>query len=154
MRAALCQPHDRAKVIGDVQEMRAKLADDKADNPWEMKHGPGWLMDIELLLQTGAVLYGIAGVERPADMLPELVTAGWVTGEQASALAAALKLYMSIQQVARLAVDGPIDPESAGRGFLDLLVKVAKVDDIAALEVLLRDTADVMAGIIDEVLTV
>jgi glutamate-ammonia-ligase adenylyltransferase len=154
MRAALCQPHDRAKVIGDVQEMRAKLAEDKADNPWEMKHGPGWLMDIELVLQTGAVLHGITGVERPADMLPELITDGWVSDEQAGAIADALKLYTSIQQVARLAVDGPIDPESAGRGFLDLLVKVAKVDDIAALEVLLRNTADAMAGIIDEVLTV
>ena len=154
MRAALCQPHDRAKVIGDVQEMRAKLAEEKADNPWEMKHGAGWLMDIELVLQTGAVLYGITGVERPADMLPELVTAGWITGEQAGAISAALKLFTSIQQVARLAVDGPIDPQSAGRGFRDLLVKVAKVDDIAALEVSLRDTADAMAVIIDEVLTV
>ncbi len=154
MRAALCQPHDRAKVIADVQEMRTKLAEGKADNPWEMKYGPGWLMDIELVLQTGAVLYGITGVERPADMLPELITAGWVSGVQAGAIADALKLYMSIQQVARLAVDGPIDPKSAGRGFLDLLVKVAKVDDIAALEVLLRNTADAMASIIDEVLTV
>ncbi|MCK4861739.1 MAG: glutamine-synthetase adenylyltransferase, partial [Rhodobacteraceae bacterium] len=154
MRAALRQPHDRAKVIGDVQEMRAKLAEEKADNPWEMKHGAGWLMDIELVLQTGAVLYGITGVERPADMLPELVTAGWITGEQAGAISAALKLFTSIQQVARLAVDGPIDPQSAGRGFRDLLVKVAKVDDIAALEVSLRDTADAMAVIIDEVLTV
>ena len=154
MRAALCQPHDRAKVIGDVQEMRAKLAEEKADNPWEMKHGAGWLMDIELVLQTGAVLYGVTGVERPADMLPELVTAGWITGEQAGAISAALKLFTSIQQVARLAVDGPIDPQSAGRGLRDLLVKVAKVDDIAALEVSLRDTADAMAVIIDEVLTV
>ena len=154
MRAALCQPHDRAKVIGDVQEMRAKLAEEKADNPWEMKHGAGWLMDIELVLQTGAVLYGITGVERPADMLPELVTAGWITGEQAGAISAALKLFTSIQQVARLAVDGPFDPQSAGRGLRDLLVKVAKVDDIAALEVSLRDTADAMAVIIDEVLTV
>ncbi len=154
MRAALCQPHDRAKVINDVQEMRTKLAEDKADNPWEMKHGKGWLMDIELLLQTGAVLHGITGVERPADMLPELVTAGWVSAAQAGKIGVALNLYMSIQQVARLAVDGPIDPESAGRGFLDLLIKVAKVDDIAALEVLLRNTADAMAAIIDEVLTV
>ncbi len=154
MRAALCQPHDRAKVINDVQEMRAKLAEDKADNPWEMKHGKGWLMDIELLLQTGAVLHGITGVERPADMLPELVTAGWVSDVQAREIEVALNLYMSIQQVARLAVDGPIDPERAGRGFLDLLVQVAKVDDIAALEVLLRTTADTMAGIIDEVLMV
>ncbi|OUS08658.1 hypothetical protein A9Q96_04290 [Rhodobacterales bacterium 52_120_T64] len=154
MRAALCQPHDRIKVIKDVQEMRAKLADDKVDNLWEMKHGRGWLMDIELMLQTGAVLHGITGVERPADMLPELVTVGWISTEQEVSIEKALKLYMSIQQVARLAVDGPIDPESAGRGFLDLLVGVAKVDDIAALEVLLKTTAAAMAVIIDDVLTV
>ena len=154
MQVALCQPHDRAKVIGDVLEMRAKLAEEKADNPWEMKHGAGWLMDIELLVQTGAVLYGVTEVERPADMLPELVAAGWINEAQATGISDALSLYMSVQQVARLAVDGPIDPETAGRGFLDLLVKVAKVDDIAALEVLLRDTAAAMADIIDEVLTV
>ena len=154
MRAALCQPHDRTKVIGDVQEMRAKLAEEKDDNPWEMKHGPGWLMDIELVLQTGSVLYGITGIERPADMLPELVVAGWISAEQAGSIGQALRLYMSIQQVARLAVGGSVDPESAGRGFLDLLVSVAKVDDITALEVLLKDTAARMAAIIDEVLTV
>ena len=154
MHTALCQPHDRTKVINDVQQMRAKLAEDKVDNPWEMKYGPGWLMDIELVLQTGAVLHGITGVERPADMLPELVAAGWISDTQAVSIEDALQLYMSIQQVARLAVDGPIDPNSAGRGFLDLLVNVAKVDDIAALEVLLKNTAARMAVIIDEVLTV
>ncbi|MEO1918422.1 MAG: hypothetical protein ABGW81_01660, partial [Paracoccaceae bacterium] len=154
MRAAICTPHDRAKVIKDVQEMRSKLADEKADNLWEMKHGPGWLMDIELLLQTGTVLYGITGVERPSYMLPELVRVGWVTGQQAARIEAALMLYTSIQQVARLAVDGPINPESAGNGLLDLLVQVAKVDDIAALEVLLLNTADSMANIISETLTV
>lgn len=154
MREALCQPHDRGKVIADVQDMRVKLAEGKADNPWEMKYGPGWLMDIELLLQTGAVLYGITGVERPSGMLPELVTAGWVSQAQADQLAEALKLFMSIQQVARLAVDGPIDPKSSGRGFLDLLVKVANVDDIAALELLLGNTANAMAEIVKETLTV
>lgn len=153
MRSAICTPHDRAKVIGDVREMRAKLAGEKADNLWEMKHGAGWLMDIELLLQTGAVLYGITGVERPLDMLPELVDAGWVSAEKAARIAAALTLYTNIQQVARLAVDGPIDPDSAARGLLDLLVQVAKVENISALEVLLRHTADSMADIINETLT-
>lgn len=154
MRVALCQPHDRAKVIADVLDMRMKLAEGKIDDPWEMKNGAGWLMDIELLLQTGAVLYGIIGVERPSDMLPELVSAGWVSQEQSQKLAAALKLFMSIQQVARLAVDGPIDPESSGQGFLDLLVKVANVEDLASLETLLRGTADAMSIIIEETLTV
>ncbi len=87
-------------------------------------------------------------------MLPELVRVGWVTGQQAARIEAALMLYTSIQQVARLAVDGPINPESAGNGLLDLLVQVAKVDDIAALEVLLLNTADSMANIISETLTV
>ncbi len=157
MRAAVCQPHDRAKVISDVQDMRAKLADakgDATDNPWEMKSGSGWLMDIELLLQTGAVLYGIIEVERPLDMLPRLVDVGWLTQAQADQIAAALKLYMGIQQVARLAVDGPIDPENSGQGFLDLLVKVAGVDDIDALEALLRSTAKDMAEIVDQTLKV
>ena len=157
MRAAICQPHDRAKVIADVQNMRAKLAEakgDATDNPWEMKSGSGWLMDIELLLQTGAVLYGIIEVERPLDMLPRLVDVGWLTKAQASKIAAALKLYMSIQQVARLAVNGPIDPKKSGRGFLGLLVKVAAVDDIDALEALLRNTAKDMARIVDQTLKV
>lgn len=154
MRRAICRPHDRSKVITDVQEMRAKLAEGKIDDPWEMKNGAGWLMDIELLLQTGAVLYGITGVERPTDMLPELVDAGWVTQGQAKDIAAALKLFTSIQQVARLAVDGPIDPKTSGRGFLDLLVKVAGVDDIASLENLLTSTSSAMSVIIEETLTV
>ncbi len=155
IRAALCQPHDRARVIADVIEMRARLAEAKGDsarNPWELKHGAGSLMDIELLLQTGAVLYGLADVKRPVEMVPELVRTGWISQADGTAIVAALRLFSGIQQVARLAVDGPVDPAKAGRGFLDLLVKVADVKDIAALEARLLETAANMAAIIAKTL--
>ena len=149
---ALTQPHAREKVIADVQEMREKLENAKAvsaADPWDVKTGAGRLMDIELLLQTGAILHGITDVERPVDMLPELVTSGWVSDVEADEIRMALTLFTEIQQASRLAVEGTFDPEKAGQGFRELLVKVAGVEDIDALETLLMDTGAQMAGIID-----
>ncbi|MHA1128742.1 MAG: glutamine-synthetase adenylyltransferase, partial [Alphaproteobacteria bacterium] len=150
--AALTQQHSHEKVITDVQEMREKLADAKASaaaNPWDVKTGAGRLMDIELLLQTGAVLHGITDVERPVDMLPELIKAGWVSSDEAAEIRRALTLFTEIQQAARLAVDGPFDPEKAGQGFRELLVNVAGVADIDALETLLVNTGAQMAILIN-----
>ena len=155
IEAAICQPRDREKVIRDVREMRARLADAKAGaggNPWDLKHGAGSLMDIELLLQTGAVLYGVRGVKRPVDMVPQLVQAGWLTQDEGGAITRALALFSELQQVARLAVDGVVDPAKAGTGFQDLVCKVAGVGSIAELEGLLVETAADMADIIERVL--
>ena len=58
--AVLAHPHDAAKVLADAADMRRRLAEAHeaaAADPWEVKLGPGRMMDIELLAQTGALLH-------------------------------------------------------------------------------------------------
>jgi len=155
IRAALEQPHERQKVLGDVAEMRARLREAKPEavgNVWELKHGAGALMDIELLLQTGAVLYGLYSAKKPAEMLPDLVACGWIATLDAPRILAAFDLFSSVQQVARLAVDGPIDPENIGQGLAALLLNVADVPNLAALATKLAMTMRDMAEIINKAL--
>ena len=54
----------RARLLADAADMRRRLAEAHeaaAANPWEVKLGPGRMMDIELLAQTGALLHEPAG---------------------------------------------------------------------------------------------
>ena len=67
--AVLAHPHDAAKVLADAADMRRRLAEAHeaaAADPWEVKLGPGRMMDIELLAQTGALLHEPARPPQPA----------------------------------------------------------------------------------------
>ncbi len=154
IRVALCQPHDRKKVIADTVEMREKLAIKASSNPWNVKDGPGRLMDIELLLQAGAVIHGICDIQRPIDQLPELVKNKWVTDDEAIKILEAITLLQEIQQVARLAFDGPVPAENIGDGFSKLLVNVTETTDMYALESRLSDIATIMTQTIDSKLVI
>ena len=56
----LARPHDPDKVLArrarHAPPPRRGERDRRAPNPWEFKLGPGRMMDIELLAQTGALL--------------------------------------------------------------------------------------------------
>ncbi|MEM6306976.1 MAG: glutamine-synthetase adenylyltransferase, partial [Pseudomonadota bacterium] len=55
-RDILAQKADGATVTADVADMRQRLAQDKPQNgPWDMKNGPGGLMDMELFAQYQAL---------------------------------------------------------------------------------------------------
>ena len=65
----IAQPKDRAKIAGDVAEMRTRLADaGDAPSTAEAKRGPGRAQDIELLGQMAALLSGAAERETPAQL--------------------------------------------------------------------------------------
>lgn len=101
-----------------------------------------------MLLQAGAVLHGICDVQKPMDMLPELVKNGWVSVDESTEIAAGIALFKDIQQIARLAFDGPIPAENIGDGFSQLLVNVTGVRDIAELENKLADLATKLTQIV------
>ena len=69
----LAEPHDPARVLADAADMRRRLAEAHgaaAANPWEVKLGPGRMMDIELLAQTGALLHDPTGSAAPGACSP------------------------------------------------------------------------------------
>jgi len=153
MEAALAAPHDPAKVLADVVEMRARLAEVNASHDtevWEVKLGRGRLLDIELMLQAGALLHGIIGKRAAPAMARALKRNGWLSAEDVSAIEAALTLFAAVQQIGRLAIDGRLDPARAGVGVMELLCRVTETDSPEALASRLAAVQAQMASLIDE----
>ena len=153
MEAALAAPHDPAKVLADVVEMRARLAEVNASHDtevWEVKLGRGRLLDIELMLQAGALMHGIIGKRAAPAMARALKRNGWLSAEDVIAIEAALTLFAAVQQIGRLAIDGRLDPARAGVGVMELLCRVTETDSPDALASRLAAVQAQMASLIDE----
>ncbi|MDA8586579.1 glutamine-synthetase adenylyltransferase [Rhodobacteraceae bacterium] len=55
----LSRPHDKAKVLADAGDMRARLGAAKANSgPFDVQFGPGRWQDLQLFAQAGALLAG------------------------------------------------------------------------------------------------
>ncbi len=149
--AILAEPHDAGKVLTDVADMRRRLAEAQeaaAANPWEVKLGPGRMMDIELLAQAGALISGLAGLRSPRRMLARLGGSGWLAPEDALHLGTALGRLATLQQIGRLASDHTIDPAEAGAGLVRLVLSATGQPDLDTLRRRLADEARRSAAII------
>lgn len=136
IREVLAAPHDAAKVRGDAADMRRRLAEaheGAAGNPWEVKLGPGRMMDIELLAQAGGLICDLGGLRSPRRMLEKLGRLGWIAREDAAALAGSLGRLAALQQVMRLASDHTMDPGDGGEGLVRLVLAVTGEGDLDAL---------------------
>ncbi|MFO1209552.1 MAG: bifunctional [glutamine synthetase] adenylyltransferase/[glutamine synthetase]-adenylyl-L-tyrosine phosphorylase [Amaricoccus sp.] len=149
--AVLAAPHDPAKVLADAADMRRRLAEAHealAGNPWEVKLGPGRMMDIELLAQTGALLNGLGSLKSPRRMLPKLGAVGWIDAPDAALLQNALARLAALQQIGRLASDHTVDPAEGGAGLVRLVLAATGEDDLDTLRRRLAADAARAAAII------
>ncbi len=124
----LAAPHDATKVLADARDMRRRLSEAHeaaAGHPWEIKLGPGRMMDIELLAQAGALIHNLSGLRRPRRMLERLTRLGWLSADDGARLAASLARLSALQQVGRLASDHTIDPAEGGEGLVRLVLATA-----------------------------
>ncbi len=147
----LRRPHDPAKVLADASDMRRRLAEAyeaAAANPWEVKLGPGRMMDIELLAQSGALIHNLAGQRRPRQMLARLTSLGWLGSEDGATLQTALDRLSSLQQIGRLAADRTIDPAEGGQGLVQLVLETTGAPDLDTLRATLAQAASDCDGII------
>ncbi|WP_424933274.1 bifunctional [glutamine synthetase] adenylyltransferase/[glutamine synthetase]-adenylyl-L-tyrosine phosphorylase [Amaricoccus macauensis] len=139
IRGSISAPHDPEKVVADVKDMRRRLAEaheKDAANPWTTKKGPGRMMDIELLVQTGALIHGLNGVRRPRRLADRLVRLGWLGKQDGECLTRSLDRLAAFQQVSRLASDKTVNPSERGEGFVRLVLRVTGASDLDTL----RDT--------------
>lgn len=145
---------DRTATLDDVADMRARLfaakAADAAD-PWQVKHGPGRLMDIELALQAGSLLAGSEAALAMAPRVAALQAAGWLSMGDGAALAEAHALFSRVQHVARLVGSG-FDPVAGGGSQADLLLRATGADSVAALAEMVPDHAARAAAILDRLI--
>jgi glutamate-ammonia-ligase adenylyltransferase len=136
IRVALSGRKGDRVVLDQAREMRGKLiaahARDRR-NPWSLKYAAGGLMEIEFLAQTGVLHQGLA-CRAAGEALPALAANGWIGEAEAAALAEALALMQRLQQIERVALETPIDPETAGEGLRRAMARACGAEDFAALE--------------------
>ena len=142
--ATLCRRAEWKKLFADAREMREKVAAQyPGKNPWDLKYAPGGLMDIEFVAQTLQLRHAH---ENPAVLstntiaaLKRLAKAGALGEIDAEALIAAANLEHALTQALRIALDGPLDAETATPGLKALLARAGEVKDFAVLQKLLAD---------------
>ena len=141
-RALLARPRDRAAVLGDVADMRARLAAAKTPaGVWDAKTGAGRLLDIELLAQAGALLAGLA-LRDVAGGLKGGAEIGWLDPRAAEDLIACYDLQWSVQTAARLISGKVIEADRIGEGGAAFLCRGTGFDDTTALQAALQDSYD------------
>lgn len=132
----LAKQQSKAGILGDVGDMLQKLGQSKADeaaHPWNMKHGPGKLMAIELFLQAGVLLNGKPASGRPLDQIEHLAAQDWLSTNDADTLAGAWRLCSAIQHVTRLTGE-PDESGSPKAAQAELLCSYSGAEDIEDLQ--------------------
>ena len=148
----LARPRDAGQVLREVSEMRARLAAAKFPaGIWDVKNGPGRLLDIELLAEAGALLAGSA--ERDvASGLQGAVVAGLLEVAQAQVLRTAYDLFWQVQCAARLLSGKVIEADKIGQGGTAFLCRATGFEQVEQLQAALQENYAAAAAIIGAVI--
>lgn len=140
-RALIRDKGRRARVVPDAAAMRSRLlAAWPAPSDWEAKTGPGRLMDIEILAQTGALLAG--DPQRGTDQqLQACLESGFVTAQEAGVLLACWRLCWTLRAAGRLLTDRDLGPQDLGQGGCAFLLRETGAATAAELTLRLRTAA-------------
>ena len=142
VQAALRRPRDRAAVAADVLEMRGLMARERPPKgDWDLKLGPGGLVDIEFaaqFLQLAEAANG--GPLRPntALALAALREAGLAPAETLDALERGWRLQQDLTQLLKVALDDGPDPEVEPAAFRALLARAGGARDFRQLRTTLK----------------
>ncbi|MEO0912966.1 MAG: glutamine-synthetase adenylyltransferase, partial [Pseudomonadota bacterium] len=138
------------EIMADVRDMRRRLLEAKGGGDvWEVKAGPGRLLDMDLFLQAGALVEGLRGVRAPQEMVSALEERAFLGGADAERLREAYRIFSTVQHLARVAVDGELRPEKIGAGLGDVLTRGLDMPDLATLEARMGALAAEAAALID-----
>jgi [glutamine synthetase] adenylyltransferase / [glutamine synthetase]-adenylyl-L-tyrosine phosphorylase len=145
IRDVLCARRDPQAVAADVVEMRRAIALEKGDAArWDLKYVAGGLVDIEFIAQYLQLIHAADAPDildtATAAVLDKANRLGLLSAEAAEVLRPAVRLYQDLDQVLRLCVAAPFDPQSAGSSLAALLVRAADVPDFATLDAHLAET--------------
>jgi glutamate-ammonia-ligase adenylyltransferase len=139
IRASLTREADPATIIGDAGAMREKLAAQfSGRDKWDLKFAPGGMVDIEFVAQAlqlvHAPLQPVVLSQNTIGALQNLAKAGMFGHDYAQALIDAARTQQSLNQVLRIAVDGPFKADTASQGLKDLLARAGDAPNFEALE--------------------
>lgn len=149
-------PRDEQEIFKDAREMRDTIAREKpARNIWDLKLIEGGQIDLEFIAQCARLTGHIEPGEWPptstGDALSRL-TAGFCTPQTRDDLVRAYELYLSLTQMVRLCLTGPLDPDDVPPGLADLLLRSTDLPSLGVLEAHIRETAEKVKTAFDELL--
>ncbi|MFN3465904.1 MAG: DUF294 nucleotidyltransferase-like domain-containing protein, partial [Terricaulis sp.] len=142
-RAAIARPKDRGKILADVADMRARMDRERpSKSAWDLKLAPGGFVDIEFAAQALQLIAADEAViaANTGEALAKLTASGVLQPEAGARLDEAWRLFSSLQQTLRIALDGEFNLETAPQPLVGRLAAIAGVSSGAELETLLRAT--------------
>ena len=141
----LAQKRDVSKLRDEVHSMRERIARERrGDGLWDIKYGPGGLVDAEFLCQYLLLAHAddhpsLVGSSTAA-IYEKLSGAGLLPVDEAAALADATRLLYDVQAILRLTTGGPFDQASAPDGLKRALATGVGLPDIDTLAAKLTAT--------------
>jgi glutamate-ammonia-ligase adenylyltransferase len=154
VKTTLCRPRDPLMLVRDVADMRDRIARHAPPkSPWDFKHLPGGLFDIDFVAQYLALLHARRRPDlldpHPAEMLRRAADAGFIDRSDAERLRATRTLLSDVQSMLRLTLNGDeaaFDESKAPEDQRRLLALTEGVGDFAELrQRIVAETADVRA---------
>jgi len=141
VKATLCRPRDPAALVRDVADMRDRIARHMpAKSPWDFKHLPGGLFDIDFVAQYLALRHAAERPDlldpHPAEMLRRTAAAGLLAQRDAERLRAARTLLSDVQSLLRLTLNGDeaaFDETKAPEGQRHLIAATEGARDLGEL---------------------
>jgi [glutamine synthetase] adenylyltransferase / [glutamine synthetase]-adenylyl-L-tyrosine phosphorylase len=145
IRDALTRPRDPAGIANDVADMRRAIAMEKGeDDPWDLKHAAGGMVDIDFIAQYLQLVHAAARPEildvSTLQVLDNAAQLGVLPHAAAEVLRSAARLYHDLTQILRLCVIGKFKPETAGDDLLHVMARAGDAPDFSSLEARIKET--------------
>lgn len=143
---SLIQKRDNDQVVQDIAKMRERIAKQyPGKSPWDIKHRPGGLVDVEFITQYLQLIHANRHPEILAnntfEALDNLRNADLLEETIANDLMGALSLWQNIQAMLRLTVTGEFKEETAPEGLKLALARAAEVSNFDILKTLMEEAA-------------
>ncbi|MCW5759883.1 MAG: bifunctional [glutamine synthetase] adenylyltransferase/[glutamine synthetase]-adenylyl-L-tyrosine phosphorylase [Phenylobacterium sp.] len=143
IEAALRRPRDARKTARDVREMRTLLEQERPPKgAWDLKLGPGGMVDIEFAAQFLQLVHAGAGgplSPNTATARAAFAEAGLADGASLAALAEAWRLQQDLTQLLKVALGDDPRPDEEPKAFQALLARAGEAKTFKALQARLAD---------------
>jgi glutamate-ammonia-ligase adenylyltransferase len=150
---ALASAGSPEKILADACEMREKLEGQfPGRSRWDLKFTPGGLIDIEFIAQTLQLLNPKAHDTNTIAALEKLQAVGAMNAADAKLLNEAAKMQHALTQVLRIALEEPMDPDTATKGLKALLVRAGDCPNFAELDKQLSVHQEQVRSILNRIL--
>jgi len=149
--AVIGEDHDAGAVLSDARAMLDRLSEAKPGGAWDMKAGPGRLMEIELAAQAMGLLAG-SDARAPAAQIEAGKARGLIAGALAATLSEAHERLSRVQDAKRLLVEDRLDPGDLGAAAEEMILRETGCGSIAELSDRIDEWAARAAEVVREVL--